>query len=85
VAPASVSVWEGGGGVTEVNRKKLEKILGPIFTHRREELAAVPETEVSSFGLWLRDQRSAASMSVPELATVAGVSAPAIYTSRAEK
>ncbi|HEY6431832.1 MAG TPA: helix-turn-helix domain-containing protein [Acetobacteraceae bacterium] len=79
VAPASVSVWEAGGGVSEGNKKTLEKILGPIFSKKREELALISDTEVSSFGLWLRDQRSRARFSVPELAAVAGVSAPAIY------
>lgn len=79
VAPASVSVWESGGGVAEVNRKKLEKILGPLFAKSGRRPGSSPDTEVSSFGVWLREQRSAASMSVPELAKSSGVSAPAIY------
>ena len=78
VAPGSVSVWEAGGGLTEDNSKKVETILGPLFPKKAETLDAVPETQISSFGVWLRDNRSAASISVPALAKASGVSIPAI-------
>ncbi len=79
VKQATVAVWEGGGGLTAANRKKLEEVLGPLTIKRGAKVVAVPDTEVSSFGVWLRDQRSKASMSVPELSKASGVSAPAIY------
>jgi len=79
VTPPSVYVWETGGGLTKDNRKKVEKILGPLFPKKGNALNSVPETQVSSFGVWLRDQRSAASTSVPELSKASGVSTPAIY------
>ena len=79
VAQPTVAVWEAGKNLSESNRKNLEQILGPL-THRRGAKAGTPaESEVSSFGVWLRDQRSKASMSITELARSSGLSGQAIY------
>jgi transcriptional regulator with XRE-family HTH domain len=79
VAQPTVAVWESGGGLTEANRKNLERVLGPLSVRKGAQGSTVPDAEISSFGVWLRDQRGKASMSVPELAKSSGVSAPAIY------
>lgn len=72
-------MWEAGGGLTDANQKKVEQILGPLSAKTQANTGAIPGPEISSFGLWLREQRSKAPMSVPELATQSGVSTAAIY------
>jgi transcriptional regulator with XRE-family HTH domain len=79
VAQPTIAVWEAKDDLPEASRKKLEEVLGPLSVEKGAKASAVPDTEVSSFGVWLRDERSKASMSVPELAKSSGVSAPAIY------
>lgn len=78
VAQPTVAVWEAGKGLSEANKKNLEQVLGPL-THGQGAKAGTPsKTEISSFGVWLRDQRTKASMSITELAHSAGVSGQAI-------
>ena len=87
VTAAAVSNWEGGREPKGDNKTKLELILGRLSTKATagkprtfsEASVTVLESEVSSFGLWLRERRTAANMSVPELASKSKISMPAIY------
>lgn len=79
VTSASVSTWEAGGGISENNKKKLEKILGPLSPAKTKKASMVLEDEISSFGIWLREQRENKSLSVPELSNLSKISRPTIY------
>jgi transcriptional regulator with XRE-family HTH domain len=79
VTSTSVSSWETGGGIADDNRKNLEKILGSLSPPKPGKGRSVSDTEVSSFGIWLRDQRTKKSLSVIELSKKSGVSNPTIY------
>jgi transcriptional regulator with XRE-family HTH domain len=90
----AVASWEAAGRQPkEDNKITLEEILGPLSMNKASKLRKVsissgarvdkalnaPDSEVSSFGGWLRDQRTKAAISVPELAKSAKISTVAIY------
>jgi transcriptional regulator with XRE-family HTH domain len=84
-APA-ISNWEAGTEPRGINKSKLEAVLGNLSKKtpkssgvQEEQVPTSPDSEVSSFGIWLRDQRLKAAMSVPELARSANISAVALY------
>lgn len=77
VTPPTIWQWENGQEPSEANRKKLEIVLGSLTPHPQRQGGSVED--VSSFGSWLREQRVQIGLSVPELASRAKVSAPAIY------
>jgi transcriptional regulator with XRE-family HTH domain len=84
VTGQAISNWETGTQPREANRSRLEAVLGNLSKRTskkpvQDKKAPTTPDEVSSFGLWLRDQRMKASMSVPELAKSAGISAVALY------
>jgi len=87
VAQGSIANWEAGAQPKGANKIRLEEVLGPLSLKRasrssgarNERVPATPDSEVSSFGGWLRDQRTKAAMSVPELAKSAKISSVAIY------
>jgi transcriptional regulator with XRE-family HTH domain len=73
VTQAAVSNWENNGNVPDAKRHELEAVLGPL------EEEQIEEAQISSFGIWLIEQRTKASLTVAELARASGVSPPAIY------
>jgi len=80
VTQGAIAAWEGGRTVpTEENKKRLKVILGWSRVRAPSKPSEEETDEVSSFGVWLRDQRVQSGRSVPELAKRASVSAPAIY------
>jgi len=87
VTAAAICNWEAGTEPRGHNRIRLEAVLGPLSKRKKanaegkaeEGAPATADREVSSFGVWLRDQRIKASMSVPELSRAANVSAVALY------
>jgi transcriptional regulator with XRE-family HTH domain len=87
VAQATVATWEANSPPAPApQRIKLEEILGPLSKRKapkassaNEKAISPTEDEVSSVGAWLRETRIRSSMSVPELAKKAKVSAVAIY------
>lgn len=79
-----ISNWETGvGSFSKATRDKIEEILGPLTKkkHGASGLKTVVaiEDDTSSFGSWVRENRIKASLTVPELAKKAGMSAVAIY------
>jgi len=75
-SPASISNYENGTTELRDNTKdNLESVLGSLSEQGSESNDASP----SSYGVWLRNQRLKKDLSVPELATKAGVSAVTIY------
>jgi transcriptional regulator with XRE-family HTH domain len=85
VLQATISNWETGSSFNKVARDKIEEILGPLTNKKRlqsdadqKEIAGV-ESDISSFGSWVRENRNKLSLSVPELAKKAAISAVAIY------
>ncbi len=77
-----ISFWESGSGSpTDSNLKKLRKLLGNFDTKwgRAAGEDAIEDGKPSAFGLWLREERDRAGLSVNELAECSGVSAPTIY------
>ena len=78
VSQGSITGWEGGREPSDENRKKLEQVLGALSTGSRAGTSPDAD-DVSSFGYWLRDQRTSQGLSVPELAKKSKVSPPAIY------
>ncbi len=79
VSQGAVAIWEGGQGPTEANKKKLEDVLGALSAEPQSKNTQSIAEDVSSFGSWLREQRTQKGLSVPELAKNARVSAPAVY------
>lgn len=79
VSSTAVHTWESGGGASEANRKKLEKLYNTIKIKAGKIDANVALDSDPPFGHWLREARNNAGMTVSELADAAGVSKPAIY------
>ena len=86
VTAAAIYNWELGTQPRGVNKEKLEEVLGKLSKGiskgsgpQDEQAQDTHNSEVSSFGIWLRDQRTKAAMSVPELARSAKISAVALY------
>jgi transcriptional regulator with XRE-family HTH domain len=85
VLQATISNWETGSPFKKASRDKIEEILGPLTNKKQLESRAgqtqsVPaESDISSFGSWVRENRNKLSLSVPELAKKAKISAVAIY------
>jgi transcriptional regulator with XRE-family HTH domain len=87
VTQGSIASWEAGKPPKKANMSGLQEVLGPLSMKKAskssgaqdEKAPTTPDSEISSFGIWLRAQRSEQSLSVPELAKSADVSAPAIY------
>lgn len=89
VTPGAISNWESGTShPTSANKHKLEEILGKLSKRAPEASSAldVKESEqdihtgeVSSFGIWVRDQRLKATLTVPELAKLANISIASLY------
>lgn len=52
---AAVAKWESGTTPTAENKKKLEKVLGPLSKKGRIKEGAAGASDVSSFGLWVRE------------------------------
>jgi len=71
VSPAAISNWERGQEPSEANKKDVEKVLSQYFNSQK--------SEISSFGVWLREYRTKANLSVPQLAEQSKVSLPTIY------
>jgi len=69
VTQAAIYQWERGGGPRQDNQRRVEDWLS------KQE----GETAVSSFGMWLREQRTKADLSVPQLAQLSQVTPPTIY------
>ena len=77
---ASIAQWESGQQtIPDRHRLRLKKILGDPSETEFEG------TEISAFGAWLRKTRTGKDISVPELASKSGVSAPAIYNIKSGK
>lgn len=87
VTQGSVANWEAGAQPKGANESRLEEVLGPLSTKKASKSSGArdvktpttPNSEVSSFGGWLRNQRTKAAMSVPELAKSAKITTVAIY------
>lgn len=81
VSQAMISNWETGKGEPEQGvLKKLRRLLGAFDqqsnnSDRSDDYAA----SSSVFGDWLRKSRLASELSVPELSSLSGLSAVAIY------
>ncbi len=81
VSPATISQWENGKyEPSKPQKEELKKILGGWAVEKSTD-EANEETEVSPGALsaWLTRARNAKSISVPELAEMAGLSIPSIY------
>ena len=80
VSQGAIASWERGQDPTDTNLKNLERVLGSLSGKGDPKGASLAiSEEISSFGYWLREQRTSAGMSVPELAKKAKVSVPAVY------
>lgn len=85
VSQAAIANWENGSSFNKAKREKIEAILGPLTNKKRVEVDGDQDEfadirgDISSFGSWVLENRSKASLSVPELAKKAGISAVAIY------
>jgi transcriptional regulator with XRE-family HTH domain len=87
VAQPTIATWEANSPpAPPAQRIKLEEILGPLSKKKTTKSSSrdgnndsAAETDVSSFGAWLREHRVESSLSVPELAKKAGISTVAIY------
>lgn len=86
VTQAAVANWElGRTKCSEEQRKKLEKILGPLSRGKKttpsdsSSDAADYAVAPGVFGAWLRKARNQADLSVQELAKSSGISTIAIY------
>lgn len=84
VTQATIANWEAGSPFTS-SRSRIEKILGPLTNKKQLQSdeggtqSAPVESDISSFGSWVRENRNKLSLSVPELAQKAKISAVAIY------
>ena len=80
---ANKSALEDFLGPLSVSRAAKSRKVSKPSGMRKEKASKVPvatiDSEVSSFGGWLRDRRTRAAMSVPELAKKAKISSVAIY------
>lgn len=85
VGQVTVSNWEKGKSIPDRDQKsRVREVLGfgqPDSNRAGEEVVAVQADEEgpSAFGSWLNRIRLERGLSVGELATKAGLSAPAIY------
>jgi transcriptional regulator with XRE-family HTH domain len=79
VSQGAIANWEAGSPFDSPTRQKIEKILGPLTNKKQATAIPAVEEEPSSFGTWVREKRSKDSLSVPELAKKANISAQAIY------
>jgi transcriptional regulator with XRE-family HTH domain len=82
VSQVTISNWEIGKIIpSKEDKEKLKGILGAQWTEpsSAKEDQEPPSAGPSPVGSWLAQARVEMKMSVPELATAAGLSAPAIY------
>lgn len=82
VSGATISNWEAGKSVPDdSDLRKLRKLLGNFDGRggRASGSDSFEDGQPSAFGIWLRQERDKARLSVNELAEQSGVSAPTIY------
>lgn len=82
VSGATISNWEAGkSNPSSIQRKQLSRLLGHVGDAPERTFGDETEGEgkPSPFGVWLRQSRYKADLSVHELAVCAGVSVPTIY------